>query len=145
MRRHEGKRTCAATKFVGVILKMILTTRQMASIWKDERSPYWIACFTASMGQQRAQWKRGTFTKDRKTARRVADELEEAAQGGRDSAAITTLLNGIADLSARRRLYRVFDIVLQRTTGCGLGGKSVRSFVNGSRDNARRSLAGNRS
>ena len=102
----------------------------MASIWKDPRSPYWVACFTAIAGQQRAQWKRSTFTKDRKLATRVADELEEAAQGRRESGAIRALLNGIADLKARRGLYRVFHAVLQKTTGCGLGGKSVKSFVN---------------
>jgi hypothetical protein len=53
----------------------------MASIWKDTRFPYLVAGFTAIIDQKRAQWKRSTFTSDRKLARRIADELEEAAQG----------------------------------------------------------------
>src|SRR5262249_23123895 len=102
----------------------------MASIWKDTRSPYFVACFTAIVGQRRAQWKRSTFTNDRKLARRIADELEEAAQGRRDSELVTSLLETVPDLRARRRLHRIFDEVLRKTTGRGLGGKSVRSYVN---------------
>jgi integrase len=101
----------------------------MASIWKDTRSPYFVACFTAIVGQRRAQWKRSTFTADRKLARRIADELEEAAQGRRDSEVITSLLDTVADLRARRRLHRVFHEVLRKTTGHGMGGKSVRAFA----------------
>jgi integrase len=101
----------------------------VASIWKDSRSPYFVACFTAIVGQRRAQWKRSTFTGDRKIARRIADELEEAAQGRRDSEAVTSLLETIPDLRARRRLHRVFHEVLRKTTGHGMGGKSVRAFT----------------
>src|SRR5215468_9961545 len=101
----------------------------MSSIWKDSRSPYFVACFTAIVGQRRAQWKRSTFTTDRKLARRIADELEEAAQGRRDSEVITALLETIADLRARRGLHRVFNVVLRKTTGRGLGGESVRAFA----------------
>src|SRR5262249_7530786 len=82
------------------------------------------------VGQRRAQWKRSTFTSDRKLARRIADELEEAAQGRRDSEVVTSLLETVPDLRARRRLHRVFDEVLRKTTGRGLGGKSLRAFVN---------------
>lgn len=103
----------------------------MASLWKHPLSPYWRACFTAVAGQRRVQWKRSTFTKDRKLARRVADELEEAAQGRRSSDAVTTMLNRIEDLTTRRGLYRIFNEVLRKTTGSGLGGKSVRAYVNG--------------
>lgn len=103
----------------------------MATIWKDPRSLYLVACFTAIVGQRRAQWKRSTFTTDRKLARRIADELEEAAQGRRDSEAITALLETIADLRARRSLHRVFNLVLRKTTGRGFGGKSMRAFASG--------------
>src|SRR5947207_6252854 len=101
----------------------------MASIWKDSRSPYFVACFTAIVGQRRAQWKRSTFTTDRKLARRIADELEEAAQGRRDSEVVTSLLDTISDLRVRRSLHRVFHEVLRKTTGHGMGGKSVRAFA----------------
>jgi integrase len=101
----------------------------MASIWKDARSPYFVACFTAILGQRRAQWKRSTFTSDRKLARRIGDELEEAAQGRRDSETIAALLDTISDLRSRRSLHRVFHEVLRKTTGHGMGGKSVRAFV----------------
>ena len=103
----------------------------MASLWKDLRSPYYIACFTAVVGQRRVQWKRSTFTSDRKLGHRIADELEEAAQGRRQSEEIITLLEKIRDLRARRRLHQVFDRVLRKTTGHGLGGKSARAFVEG--------------
>jgi hypothetical protein len=33
----------------------------MASVWKDSRTPYYVACFTAIVGPRRAQWKRSTF------------------------------------------------------------------------------------
>src|SRR5262249_26228332 len=101
----------------------------MASIWKDSRSPFFVACFTAIVGQRRAQWKRSTFSNDRKLARRIADELEEAAQGKRDSEVITSLLESVADLRTRRGLHRVFHEVLRKTTGRGMGGKSVRAFA----------------
>src|SRR5215831_16071024 len=101
----------------------------MASIWKDARSPYFVACFTAIVGQRRAQWKRSTFTRDRKLARRVADELEEAAQGRRDSELVVSLLEKIPDLRTRRSLHRVFHEVLRNTTGHGMGGKTVRAFA----------------
>src|SRR6266550_480678 len=101
----------------------------MASIWKDVRSPFLVACFTAIVGQRRAQWKRSTFTSDRKLARRIADELEEAAQGRRDPEVVTSLLDTISDLRTRRSLHCVFHEVLRKTTGHGMGGKSVRAFV----------------
>ena len=83
------------------------------------------------LGQRRVQWKRSTFTSDRKLGSRIADELEEGAQGRRQSEEIVTLLEKISDLRARRRLHQVFDRVLRKTTGRGLGGKSARAFVEG--------------
>ena len=57
----------------------------MASIWKDPRSPYWIACFTVYIGAHAKQLKRTTSTADRKLAQRIADELDEAGSGRRSA------------------------------------------------------------
>ena len=101
----------------------------MASIWKDTRSPHFVACFTAITGMRRVQWKRSTHTAERKLARRIADEIEDAAQGKSDALRVRTLLDGISDLAAKRGLHHVFDEVMRKTTGNGLGGKSVRTFI----------------
>ncbi len=103
----------------------------MASLWKDTRTPHFVACFTAVTGMRRVQWKRSTHTSERKQARKVADEIEEAAQGRADANRVRSFLDGVADLAARRGLHRVFDEVLRLATGTGLGGKSVRSFLDG--------------
>jgi integrase len=55
--------------------------------------------------------------------------LEEAAQGRRDPDTVTSLLDTISDLRARRGLHRVFHEVLRKTTGRGMGGKSARAFL----------------
>lgn len=101
----------------------------MASIWKDERTPHFVACITGIAGLRRVQWKRSTHTGDRKKARRIADELEEAAQGKKDTWQVRQFLDEIPDLVTRRGLYRVFDEVIRKTVGGGLGGKSVRAFL----------------
>jgi integrase len=78
---------------------------------------------------RRVQWKRSTHTSERKLARRVADEMEDAAQGKSDAVRIRALLDGISDLSAKRGLHHVFDEVMRKTTGTGLGGKGTRAFI----------------
>ncbi len=50
--------------------------RSMASLWKDPRTKYWQACFTAKDGRQ---LKRSTKTTIRKVAARMAEEFESAA------------------------------------------------------------------
>ena len=40
----------------------------MASIWKDPRSPYWLACFTAFVGMSARRIKRTTVTTDQKNS-----------------------------------------------------------------------------
>jgi integrase len=120
----------------------------MASLFEDSRSPYHIACFTAIAGNRRAQWKRSTFIPTKgvepgqgranaKLAQKVADELEDAAQGRSKPERVKEFLTGIEDLRARRGLHRVFDEVMRRTIGSGLGGKSVKAFVDTWLDNVR--------
>ena len=113
----------------------------MASLWRDLRSPYFVACFTGVAGQRRVQWKRSTGTADRKLARRIADELEESAQGRRKGEDIVALLEKVTDLRARRKLHQVFDEVLRSTTGRGLGGKSVRAVIANWLETARREVS----
>jgi integrase len=101
----------------------------MASIWKDPRSPYWVACFTAYIGVSAKQLKRTTATSERKLASRIADELEEAARGARSAERIKAFLAEIEDLKTRRATHRSFDFVLRQTAGSGLGNKTTRGFV----------------
>jgi integrase len=101
----------------------------MASIWKDTRSPFWVACFTAYTGLSPQQLKRSTGTTDKKLARRIADELEEAARGARSPEKIKAFLAEITDLKACRSAHLAFDFALRHTTGSGLGSKTARGFI----------------
>jgi len=101
----------------------------MSSIWKHPSSPYWNACFTAYVGVSAKQLKRTTATTDRKLARKIADELEEAARGARSPERIKVYLTEIDDLKARRAANQAFDFVFRQTTGRGLGSKTARGFV----------------
>lgn len=103
----------------------------MSSITEDSknRSPYWIACFTAFVGNDRRQLKKSTATRDRKLAQRIADELEEAAQGRRTQESVQTFLAGVADLRAQRAARHSFDAVLRKTTGAGLDSKTARGYI----------------
>ena len=53
----------------------------VASIWKDPRSPYYLACATIFVGSRRIQVKKTTGTRDRKLAQRIAFEIEDIGQG----------------------------------------------------------------
>ena len=101
----------------------------MASIWKDPRSPNWLACYTAFVGASAKQMKRTTATADKKLARRIADELEEAGAGRRSPDQIKAFLEGIQDLKAKRAARLAFDFTLRETTGRSLESKTVRGFV----------------
>lgn len=107
----------------------------MASIWKDPRSPYWLACFTAYVGLKATQLKRTTATTNKKLARRIADELEEAAAGKRTPERIKEFLEKDedlkTDLKAKRAAHHAFDFTLRQTTGSGLGSKTTRGFIEG--------------
>ncbi len=103
----------------------------MSSITKDSegRSPYFLACFTAYVGQARRQWKLSTATQDRRLAQRIAEELEEAAQGRLTPEGVQSFLAGVADRKAQRIARCAFDAVLRRTTGAGLGSKTARGYI----------------
>jgi integrase len=53
----------------------------MACVWKNPKSPYWIAQFTAPDGTRR---NRSTKQTDRRKAQRYADELEKAVGAARN-------------------------------------------------------------
>jgi integrase len=101
----------------------------MASIWKHPCSPYWMACFTTYVGVSAKQLKRTTATEDKKLARKIADELEEAARGARSPERIKSFLDEIEDLMARRAAHHAFDDALRMSTGSGLGSKTARGFI----------------
>jgi integrase len=88
-----------------------------------------MACFTANVGVSIRQLKLTTSTTDRKTARKIADELEDAARGARSPEQIRIFLNGIRDLKARGAAQRAFDRALRHTTGRGLGNQTTRAFI----------------
>lgn len=101
----------------------------MASIWKDPRSPYYLACFTAYVGASARQLKRTTATADKKLARRIADELDEAGRGARSPEQIKLFLEGIQDLKAKRAARHAFDFAFRATTGRSMESKTTRGFV----------------
>ena len=101
----------------------------MSSIWKDTRSPYWLACFTAYVGARSKQLKRTTATTDRKLARRIADELDDAGRGSRSADQIKAFLEEIKDLKAKRAARHAFDFVLRQTTGRSLESNTASGFI----------------
>ncbi len=82
----------------------------MASLWKQTKSPYWTACFTAADGRQ---MKRSTRTKDRRVAMRLANEFETAANIKRTA------------IQARR----VIESLHKELTGEDLPSKPLADFV----------------
>jgi integrase len=101
----------------------------MASIWKDPRSPYWLACFTAYVGARAKQLKRTTATADKKLARRIAEELDEVGRGARSPEQIKFFLEGLQDLRAKRAARLAFDFAYRETTGRSMESKTARGFV----------------
>lgn len=101
----------------------------MASLWNDERTENFVACITGIVGSRRVQWKRSTGTSDKRLARRIADELEDAAQGKKNLDAVRAFLGTLEDLDTRRIARRSFDEVLRATQGRGIDETSTRAFV----------------
>jgi integrase len=103
----------------------------MSSVARDplDRSPYFVACITAYVGQARCQLKKSTGTKDRKLAQRIADQLEEAAQGRMLQDDVKSFLAGIVDRRAQRSAHKAFDDLFRKTTGQGLGSKTARGYI----------------
>lgn len=103
----------------------------MASLWMQQAGTSMTACFTVVTGAGTRQVKKATGTRDRKLAQRIADELEEAAQGRRKREDILAFVNTIQDMRARRKVTRTFDWALRVATGSGLESKTVRTYVDG--------------
>ncbi|MBI3869297.1 MAG: tyrosine-type recombinase/integrase [Verrucomicrobia bacterium] len=103
----------------------------MASIWKHPNSPFYAACFGVVVGQSLRQLKLTTGTADRKLARRVADELEEAAGGRRSTDQIKSFIASIQDLRTRRLVHHAFDSALRKSTGSGLENKTTGAYLQG--------------
>lgn len=90
-----------------------------------------MACFNANVGVTTRQLKLTTATPDKKLARQIADELEDAARGRRSVEKIKAFLAEISDLKVRGAVHRAFDKALRHTTGTGLGSKTARGFIEG--------------
>lgn len=101
----------------------------MSSLWKHPNSPYFMACFTTYVGHSIKQLKKSTGTRIRKTAQRLADELEEAGRGLRSTQEIKKYLETIQDLRVRQAATKAFEDVLRKCTGQGLGSRTTRSVV----------------
>ena len=113
----------------------------MSSIYQDDRSPYYTACFTAYVGQQAKQLKKSTATADKELAKLLALKLEEAGRGAHGAEQIKSFLGGVPDLKARRAAHRAFDDVLRLVSGTGLENRTTRSFVDGWRERTRGEVA----
>jgi hypothetical protein len=113
----------------------------MASTWKDDRTPHLVACVSATVGQSVRQLKKTTGTSDKKLARRIADEFEEAARGLRSAERIAAFLGELTDLRTRRVVRRGFDDLLRLATGRGLGSKTARGFLSEWRERTRSEVA----
>jgi integrase len=100
----------------------------MASLWKDDRSPYFTACVALYEGRAHRQLKKSTGTADRKLARRIADELEETGHGRRTAEEVSSFLGSIKDLRCAIASRKAFNDVLLKATGHGLTTKTVRGY-----------------
>lgn len=103
----------------------------MSSIYRDDRSPFWTACFTAYVGQQPKQLKKSTATKYKELAKLIAVKLEEAGRGALNVEKVKAFLAEISDLRTGRAARRAFDDVMRLITGTGLESRTTRSFVEG--------------
>ena len=92
----------------------------MASNWKDERTPFRVAGITAFVRGERVQVQRSTGTKDRALADRIANAMEDAAQGRMTAGKVREFLDGLPDTRARRVAERGFDSLLLMVTGAGI-------------------------
>ena len=103
----------------------------MSSIYRDDRSPFWTACFTAYVGQQAKQLKKTTATADKELAKLLAVKFEEAGRGALTVEKVKTFLAEMRDLRTQRAARRAFDDVLRLVAGTGLESRTTRSFVDG--------------
>jgi hypothetical protein len=101
----------------------------MSSIYRDDRSPFWTACFTAYFGQQAKQLKKTTGTADKELAKLIAVKLEEAGRGALNVEKAKGVPGDMPGLRTERAARRAFDDVLRLITGTGLESRTTRSFV----------------
>jgi hypothetical protein len=69
----------------------------MAANWKDDRTPYRVAGITAIVRGERVQIQKSTGTMDKPTADRLANAMEDAAQGRMTAQKVRAFLDGLAD------------------------------------------------
>ena len=113
----------------------------MSSIYRDDRSPFWTACFAAYVGQQAKQLKKTTATADKELAKLIAVKFEEAGRGALNVEKVKAFLADIPDLRTERAARRAFDDVLRLITGTGLESRTTRSFVEGWKERTRGEVA----
>ena len=84
------------------------------SLWKREKSPYWICCYTSGSGQR---LKKSTKQKDRKKAWEVCLAIERAENHAK---------NGTLTEQAAKK---IIGEILERTTGEPLHNYKVRDWL----------------
>lgn len=90
----------------------------MASIWKDPRSKYLIACFTSADGKRR---KRSTKTTDKKLALKLANRFEEECSAKRTA----------------KQARRVLTDIYKELGGVEAASMTVREYLTGFLDRKR--------
>jgi integrase len=86
----------------------------MPSLWKREKSPYWVCCYTSSTGQR---LKKSTKQRDRKKAWEVCLAIERAEGHAK---------NGTLTEQAAKK---IIGEILERTTGEPLHNYKVRDWL----------------
>jgi hypothetical protein len=86
----------------------------LPSLWKREKSPYWVCCYTNSTGQR---LKRSTKQRDRKKAWAVCLAIERAENHAK---------NGTLTEQAAKK---IIGEILERTTGEPLHNYKVRDWL----------------
>jgi integrase len=87
----------------------------MPSLWKREKSPYWVCCYTSASGQR---MKKSTKQRDRKKALEVCLAIERAENYAK---------NGTLTEQAAKK---IIGEILERTTGEPLHNHKIRDWLN---------------
>src|SRR5437016_172353 len=87
---------------------------QMASLWKREKSPYWVCCYTSANGQR---LKKSTKQRDRNKAWEVCLAIERAEHHAK---------NGTLTEQAAKK---IIGEIRERTTGEPLHSYRVRDWL----------------
>src|SRR5215471_2865057 len=87
----------------------------MPSLWKRQKSPYWVCCYTNASGQR---LKKSTKQRDRKRAWEVCLAIERAENHAK---------NGTLTEQAAKK---IIGEILERTTGEPLHNYKVRDWLN---------------